>query len=83
MNDRRNGVYLKLVTWIFAEIILNLVGFDNLADYSEFIFDSHSFTLENQTFIFSTRFLNSGIDSQINLQVFKDFVTPALFASFD
>ena len=27
----------KLLFWLAAEIILNLVGLDNLADYSEFI----------------------------------------------
>lgn len=28
----------KTVFWLTAEIVLNLVGLDNLADYSEFVF---------------------------------------------
>ncbi|WP_322744406.1 MULTISPECIES: hypothetical protein [unclassified Coleofasciculus] len=36
-----------MTTWILSEIILNLLGLDNLADYSEFIFD--------QEFVMSTR----------------------------
>jgi hypothetical protein len=28
---------LKIFYWVIAEIILNLIGFDDLADYSEFI----------------------------------------------
>jgi len=28
----------KLIIWFAAEIILNLTGLDNMADYSEFIF---------------------------------------------
>ena len=28
---------LKIVSWVVAEVILNLIGFDDLADYSEFI----------------------------------------------
>lgn len=30
--------WLKTVTWIVAEIALNLIGTDSLADYSEYIF---------------------------------------------
>lgn len=32
-------VWLKATIWLAAEIILNLIGLDNIADYSEFIFD--------------------------------------------
>ena len=28
---------IKLLMWLAAEVILNLVGLDNLADYSEFM----------------------------------------------
>lgn len=31
---------IKISIWIFAEIVLNFVGIDDLADYSEFVFDS-------------------------------------------
>ena len=27
----------KVIFWLLAEIILNLVGLDNMADYSEFL----------------------------------------------
>ncbi len=30
---------VKTTVWIAAEIILNLIGLDNLADYSEFIYE--------------------------------------------
>lgn len=29
----------KIIIWLTAEIILNLIGLDDLADYSEFIFE--------------------------------------------
>ncbi len=28
----------KVITWILVEVFLNVVGLDNLADYSEYIF---------------------------------------------
>ncbi len=33
-----NQLITKLAVWLLAEILLNLLGLDNLADYSEFIF---------------------------------------------
>lgn len=30
---------VKTTLWLAAEIILNVVGLDNLADYSEFIYE--------------------------------------------
>jgi hypothetical protein len=30
---------VKATVWLAAEIILNLIGLDNLADYSEFIYE--------------------------------------------
>lgn len=44
MKTRRSGMAVKAVTWILAEVILNLVGLDNLADYSEFVFEQQSET---------------------------------------
>lgn len=32
-------IWVKAAFWLVTEIILNLSGFDNLADYSEFIFE--------------------------------------------
>lgn len=31
-------VLVKTTIWLAAEIMLNLLGFDNIADYSEFIY---------------------------------------------
>jgi hypothetical protein len=41
MKSQRRQLFLKTTTWLIAEVILNLVGLDNLADYSEFIFDQN------------------------------------------
>ncbi|NEO88928.1 MAG: hypothetical protein F6K56_01050 [Moorea sp. SIO3G5] len=43
MNHQWNNVFLKVSTWLVAEIILNLIGLDNLADYGEFVFDKEVF----------------------------------------
>ena len=32
-------ICLKAATWLVAEIVLNLMGMDDLADYSEFVFE--------------------------------------------
>ena len=36
---------VKLTIWLVAEIALNLIGLDDLADYSEFIFERHLMVL--------------------------------------
>ncbi len=36
---------LKLIFWLFLEIILNLTGLDDVADYSEFVFNYDSVNL--------------------------------------
>lgn len=33
------ALIVKLTVWLAAEIVLNLIGLDNLADYSEFVFE--------------------------------------------
>lgn len=30
-------LFAKMMFWLLAELVLNLVGLDNLADYSEFL----------------------------------------------
>ncbi|MGD1896486.1 MAG: hypothetical protein ACFB16_05965 [Phormidesmis sp.] len=37
MSTTSKTVFRRLVFWLTLEIVLNLVGLDNLADYSEFI----------------------------------------------
>jgi hypothetical protein len=43
-------VLVKTTVWLAGEIVLNLVGLDNLADYSEFIYehDTAVFSYLNQ-----------------------------------
>lgn len=40
---------IHLIFWLTTEFLLNIVGIDDLADYSEFIFERHSF--HNFTYI--------------------------------
>ncbi|AFY78678.1 MAG: hypothetical protein IGR93_00510 [Hydrococcus sp. C42_A2020_068] len=42
MKGYWRNLLLKTAGWLIAETILNLVGLDNLADYSEFILARHS-----------------------------------------
>lgn len=39
MQTRWKKLFVKVTAWLAAEIILNLLGLDNLADYSEFIYE--------------------------------------------
>ncbi len=39
MNILRKNLLIKTVLWLFVEIILTLLGLDNVADYSEFVFN--------------------------------------------
>ncbi len=41
MNIRWKILILKTTIWLVAEIGLNFLGLDNLADYSEFIFEKN------------------------------------------
>lgn len=34
-----NKTLIKAMVWVVAEILLNFIGLDDLADYSEFIFE--------------------------------------------
>ncbi len=35
----------RIIIWLAAEIILNCVGLDNLADFSEFVFERNTIDL--------------------------------------
>ncbi len=37
---------VKISFWLAAEIFLNLLGIDDLADYSEFIFEHKNFIIK-------------------------------------
>ena len=39
MKTQWKKLVVKTTVWLAAEIILNLIGLDNLADYSEFIYE--------------------------------------------
>lgn len=41
MKNQRKQLFIKTASWFVAEIILNIAGLDNLADYSEFVFDQN------------------------------------------
>ena len=36
----------RVIVWLVAEIILNCVGLDDLADYSEFVFERNTIDLD-------------------------------------
>lgn len=39
MNIRWKVLLLKFTIWVVCEISLNLLGLDDIADYSEYVFD--------------------------------------------
>lgn len=39
MKTLWKNIWVKATIWLVTEIMLNLLGLDNLADYSEFIFE--------------------------------------------
>lgn len=41
MKTQRKQLLVKTAAWFIAEVVLNLAGLDNLADYSEFVFDQN------------------------------------------
>ena len=41
MSKLKNKIVLKIIVWLIAEIILNFVGLDDLADYSEYLFEKN------------------------------------------
>ncbi|NEO24510.1 MULTISPECIES: hypothetical protein [unclassified Moorena] len=57
-------MWQKIIVWLITEIILNLVGIDDLADYSEFIF-------EKQVINFNSSQL-SAVSRQLNAYVWEN-----------
>jgi hypothetical protein len=39
MKTQWKKAWVKTAMWLVTEIVLNLLGLDNLADYSEFLFE--------------------------------------------
>ena len=42
MKIRWKTLLIKTLIWLVAEILLSFIGMDNLADYSEFVFDRNA-----------------------------------------
>ena len=39
MKVQWQKMVVKITVWVVAEIILNLIGLDNVAEYTEFVFE--------------------------------------------
>lgn len=48
MLIRWEKVWLKATVWLASEIILNFLGLDHFADYSEFIWDQEVIVVTRQ-----------------------------------
>ncbi|VEP15474.1 conserved hypothetical protein [Hyella patelloides LEGE 07179] len=44
MKIPRHKLITKLLVWLTAEILLNFLGLDDLADYSEFVYERPTLT---------------------------------------
>jgi hypothetical protein len=51
MNGQTTQWVFNLILWVVIEIILNIVGIDDLANYSEFLFEQpvHVEVIANQS----------------------------------
>jgi hypothetical protein len=47
MQTQWQKIFLQITFWLIIEILLNLLGLDNLADYSEFVFDQKTITVSS------------------------------------
>ena len=45
MQTQWQKTLIQISFWLIIEILLNLLGLDNLADYSEFVFDQKTITV--------------------------------------
>jgi hypothetical protein len=45
MQVRWKKLLSQIMVWLVVEIILNLLGLDNLADYGEFVFDKDAIAI--------------------------------------
>lgn len=39
------NILIRMTLWLITEVVLNSVGLDNLADYSEFVFERNTITI--------------------------------------
>ena len=47
MQTQWQKTLIQISFWLIIEILLNLLGLDNLADYSEFVFDQKTRTVSS------------------------------------
>ena len=59
MNLNAKHLLAKTLVWLLAEICLNYIGIDDLADYSEFIFDTDVVVSSSQIFAQKEKKLSS------------------------
>lgn len=45
-SNKTKRSLLKIAVWLIAEIILNFIGLDDLADYSEFVLEKRLFNYQ-------------------------------------
>lgn len=53
-NRSWKALIIRTTVWLAAEIMLNMIGLDDLADYSEFLFEGHHTTVAQWTTSFHT-----------------------------
>jgi len=58
---------IKIAAWLFAEILLNFLGLDTLADYGEFVFDKHLVSSNQSNLIIKDLAMTTPIDQNANL----------------
>lgn len=46
-RTKRQKYFTKIMVWLLAEILLTFMGLDDLADYSEFVFERNVINLHN------------------------------------
>lgn len=63
MNKQNQKFLVKITFWLLAEIWLNFVGLDNIADYSEYIFEC------NKDYVVANALLNKKPADNENDQV--------------
>ncbi len=59
MYRSRNQFLARVLFWLVAEILLNCLGLDNMADYSEFIFEKNHYQVSSQVIGWEGNLLNS------------------------
>ncbi|MGB6300436.1 MAG: hypothetical protein WBF90_30270 [Rivularia sp. (in: cyanobacteria)] len=67
---RWRKLFVETSAWVSAEVMLNVVGLDNLADYSEYVFQSKAFRT------YATGTLRSPFNSIFVLKIYFDEISP-------